>query len=136
MNERAVELVRQMGLNPGAKENEIRKLEAALRVELPHQYVEFMSYTNGVEGFIDPDRYLVVWPIEEVEIMNKELAVDEFTPGLIFFGSDGGGEGYAFDARNDEMHIVEIPLVGMSLDEATICGKTFYEFLIRCQQDQ
>ena len=53
------------------------------------------------------------------------MPVSEFAPGLILFGSDGGGEAYAFDVREAVPIIVEVPFIGMGGDEAKRCGASF-----------
>jgi len=122
-------LLEGLDLNPGASESDLRQVEAALAVVLPLEYVDLMRYSNGAEGPIGASSYLVLWPIEEIIPLNEDYAAGEFAPGLILFGTDGGGEGYAFDTRSAALPIVAVPLVGISLDEATLRGRTFGEFL-------
>ena len=87
-----------------------------------------MLESNGAEGFIGSS-YLVIWPIEQIIVLNQAYRVSEFNPGLVYFGSDGGGEAYAFDIRTKEMPIVEFPFESIHIEDAELCGKTFYEFL-------
>ena len=56
----------------------------------------------------------------------------KYAPGLVFFGSNGGGEAFAFDARVGEgMKIRMVPFVGMSLQDAKFIADTFQGFLFR-----
>jgi hypothetical protein len=55
--------------------------------------------------------------------------VAEFAPGLFAFGTNGGGEAFAFDLRTSTMPIVMVPFIGMELSEARSIGTTFNGFL-------
>ncbi len=46
-------------------------------------------FSNGIEGPIGKASYLSIWPINELIELNQEYAVDEFLPGIKYFGSDG-----------------------------------------------
>ena len=127
-------LVEKMDLNPGATEQSLQILSKEIGVQLPHKYIEFMRFSNGAEGAIGPNNYLVIWPVNEIKELNEGYAVDEFAPGLVLFGGDGGGTAYAFDTRFEEMPIVEVPLVGMDISLAKQCGATFKKFLEHVSQ--
>lgn len=72
----------------------------------------------GGEGWVG-DHYLVLFRAGELVEFNRDYEVAEYAPGLILFGSTGGGEGYAFDARSAGLPIVQVPLIGMSREDAT-----------------
>ncbi len=115
-------------LNPPIDRNEIKKVESVLGVAFPDDYVEFITFTNGAEGSIG-ENYLVLWAIDEIIELNEAYSVNEFTEGLVLFGSDGGGEAFAFDTRTNETQIVAVPFMGMDLDEVTTISNTFNGFL-------
>jgi hypothetical protein len=129
MNEIVTELTKRLDLKPGASENLLKMVESQLGVSLPPEYADFLKYSNGAEGTIGENSYLVLWPVEEIAPLNKAYAVGEFAPGLLLFGSDGGGVGYAFDTRSETMPIVEVPFIGMNLNDTKLRGLTFVEFL-------
>ena len=129
MDEEIKKLVEKMNSNPGATEQSLLTLSERAGIKFPHQYIEFMRFSNGAEGAIGPNNYLVIWPVNEIEELNEGYGVNEFAPGLILFGGDGGGTAYAFDARSKEMHILEVPLIGMDIRWAQQCGATFKKFL-------
>lgn len=128
MNEILIQLISEMNCNSGAPESVLKKLQLDLGISLPFEYVDFLVDCNGAEGDIGSS-YLVLWPVEEIILLNEEFGVHEFAPGLLLFGSDGGGEGYAFDTRLNPMPVVEVPFVGMDHKYARMCGQTFTEFL-------
>jgi len=57
--------------------------------------------------------------------MNKSYGVNDYAPGLFLFGSDGGGEAFAFDARSDAKPIVSVPFIGMELKLARPVASNF-----------
>ena len=74
-----------------------------------------MRVSNGVAGFVSGDEdaaYVRIDPLEEVRDEEARKASAEFWPGLVVFGSDGGGEAFAFDTRDPDMPIVVFPWIG------------------------
>jgi len=107
----------------------IAEWEKSLGVKLPEDYKELLRLTNGGEGFIGTNSYVVLWRIEELASMNRSYNVRQYAPGLILFGTNGGGEAYGFDTRGHQWLIVQVPFIGMSWDVAIVLGGTFNEFL-------
>lgn len=112
---------------PTAREA-IAVVESQSGVRLPDEYILFMLQSNGAEGMISKS-YLSIWPIERLVQANKEYEVDIYTPGLIYFGSDGGGMAYAFDYRSDRIKIVEFPFESIYIEDAKTCAESFNDFL-------
>ncbi len=115
--------------NPPVTPASVSRFAAESRFVLPEEYVRFLRLANGGEGFVGPHAYVMLWRLEELLEFNRGYDVDEFAPGLFLFGSDGGGEAYAFDSRSPQKPIVSVPFVGMELDEAWPIGANFDEFL-------
>ena len=93
------------------------------------EYSEFMRRSNGAEGTLPNGHYLMLWPIDQLVEANAGYCVSEFAPGLFLFGSDGGGEAYAFDTRDEPMRIVKLPFIPMSHEESKELGTSFEGFL-------
>ncbi|OPX42028.1 SMI1 / KNR4 family protein [Ruminiclostridium hungatei] len=129
MNEQVKKLIKSMDINPPASEKGISDVELEMGINFPVQYKEFMLESNGAEGRIGENSYLAIWSVEEIVPLNKDAKVEEFTPGLVFFASDGGGMAYAFDKREENVSIVEIPDDSIHIEDAKLIGKTFNEFL-------
>ncbi len=108
--------------------------EAIARLErlavLPKDYLRYMRHKNGGDGMVGAS-YLSLWPAHEIPALNEAYGVGIYAPGLLLFGSDGGDTAYAFDTRMIPAAIAAVPFVGMSLDETTILGRHFLEFLER-----
>lgn len=108
---------------------EIEQFESVAGFSLPAAYVRFLRRHNGGEGFIGQNSYIILWKLGELAEMNAAYHVSEFAPGLFIFGSDGGGEAYAFDVRTSAMPIVSVPFVGMDLSLAQVVALDFNDFL-------
>jgi hypothetical protein len=118
-----------LSLNPGASEDTLNAAMRALNVELPHDYRAFLGTSNGGEGFLG-ENYVSLWKAEELEPNNSGYNVASFAPGLLLFGSDGGGEAYAFDTRDNPWAVVKVPFIGMGEAGLAIpLGHSFTEFL-------
>lgn len=105
----------------------LNAFNSLLRTSLPKDYLDFFTLYNGGEGFIG-NEYLIIWPIEDILNFNHEYEVDKYAKDFLFFGSSGGGEGYAFDCRSEELTVVQIPFVGMSPEYANVIANTFSDF--------
>ena len=99
-----------------------RKLE----IDWPADYVEFLTEVGGGAGWVG-EHYLQAWPPDELVSANEALNLAEFAPNLVGFGSDGGGELYAFDRSFDPPHIVMTPMIGLGL--VNDFGASFLGFL-------
>jgi hypothetical protein len=124
------ELLDDFSGNVGTDNDVLREIEKNLAVKLPSDYKSFLSSINGGEGFVGK-HYLILWKAEELAQFNEEYQVAEYAPGLMFFGSNGGGEGFAFDTRVVPFRIVEVPFVGMSLECAITVADSFPALLDR-----
>jgi len=114
--------------NEGAADGVIDQLEAESGLLLPSAYSQLLRDMNGGEGFVGPS-YLILWKAEDLVSMNSAYEVNEYAPGLFVFGSDGGGEAFAFDTRDPAMPIVTVPFVGMDLSLARPMAPDFDAFL-------
>ena len=81
------------------------------------------------KGFIG-EHYVIFWGAGQLAEMNQGYDVQEYAPGLLLFGSDGGGEAYGFDTRQTPWVIGQVPFVGMAREEFWKMGSSFLEFLV------
>lgn len=121
-------LLVRLNLNTPASPQAITSCETALGIALSEQYKTFLNLSNGAEGFVG-DSYLILWCAEQLAELNNAYHVTEYAPGLVLFGSSGGGEAYAFDARYPDLPIVQVPFVGMDLREVCQVAPTFLGFM-------
>jgi cell wall assembly regulator SMI1 len=114
--------------NPGVTEQVLQTVEAVPGLRLPDDYRDFLIRFNGGEGFIGK-HYLILWKAEELHQFNRDYQVNEYAPGFFMFASDGGGDGFAFDTRSSPYRVMEVPFIGMSLDDAFLVANSFMGLL-------
>ena len=99
----------------------------------PSDYLNALQFTNGGEGYVRRS-YLRLFSTEKLLLFNNAYQVEKFAPGLVLFGSNGGGEAFGFDTRKDPAEIVQIPFIPMDFKYAKSLGKSFSEFLNRLEE--
>ncbi|GGJ90870.1 hypothetical protein GCM10007426_20070 [Alloalcanivorax dieselolei] len=114
----------------GASQDKITRLENRIGIDFPEDYLEFLRVSNGGEGFVGC-HYLVLWKAEELEEFNDDYEVNENAPGIFLFGSDGGGEGFGFDLRSKPYRVLQVPFIGMSVQDAKPVADGFSHFIER-----
>lgn len=119
--------IADIDFNDGASEESISIAENKLDVRLPDDYRNFMIEHNGGEGCVGDFAYIKLWKIEEIVELNELYEVKEYTPNLIYFGSDGGDMAYAFDLSKGQY--VEFPFMAIHEDEEEILGASFQEMM-------
>jgi cell wall assembly regulator SMI1 len=122
-------LLFKFSMNPPADETAIKTAETASAIRFPSEYRDFLEFTNGGEGQIGSGGYAALWRVEDLCAFNREYQVETYAPSLFFFGSDGGGEAFAFDLRTPQRTIVQVPFIGMSLADTIVVASNFHEFL-------
>ena len=113
---------------PGAEKKAALRAYQTLNIYPPADYLTALQFTDGGEGFIRYS-YFRLYSITELLLFNESYQVERFAPKLVIFGSNGGGEAFGFDAREDLIEIVQIPFIPMDFHYAKPLGKNFMEFL-------
>jgi len=111
----------------GASDEEIRRAEEELGRRLPDDYLEFMRWRNGGEGAVGEEGYAHLCAVGELAEFNAAYAELDHLSGFLLFGSDRGGEAFAF---TDEGDVVVVPFIGGAED--AVPQGSFAEFLLRC----
>lgn len=98
---------------------------------LPSDYIEYIKDTGGFEcptyGESEPG-YAVLWSFDEIGQCNADVEIEEFAPGFVAFGGDGGGELLVFDSTGA---IFKLPMIGMKPDTAIRIAENFQELISR-----
>src|SRR5579863_3299395 len=131
MNEDISALLSNIKRTAPVSDTSLAKLHTQLGTTLPPSYEDFFRFSNGIEGFINKDFYLALWPVEKLVTNNQGYSVDEFAPGLFLIGSDGGDEAYGLDLRPGSAtygYFVNVPFIGMDWQESRLLGATFTDF--------
>jgi SMI1 / KNR4 family (SUKH-1) len=105
-----------------APESEIDHLVSVSPVELPAAYLSLLRVSNGGEGPLAVQPYLVILDNAE-RVANAIAGADhqEFFPGFVMIGSNGGGEYIALDTRKAApWPVVAIDMVNIDLDESVL----------------
>lgn len=123
------EMLKEFDFQTPASNDVIDSFEKTSNMILPAEYKIFLKLTNGGEGFIGANSYLILWPVEELIELNKSYKIDDYAPGLFIFGSNGGGEAYAFDTRMGIMDVVQVPFVGMDMALTQKIATSFDKFI-------
>lgn len=121
-------------LRDGANELSIKNAQRELHWNFPTIYKDFLLKYDGGEGFVG-DNYVILWASNEIAQFNNDYQVQQYAPGLVLFGSNGAGEGYAFDARVLDAPIVQVPFIGMELSYAEPIALDFDEFFVKLAED-
>jgi hypothetical protein len=127
LNPQIIEFMEGFERNPRAEPMVIQQVVKELNLDLPSEYLDLFSLMNGGEGFIG-DNYCRFYALEDLMPLNEAFLVKEFAPGLFIFGSNGGGEAFAFNTKSSPFSILEIPFIPMDVNWAKLLGKTMDEF--------
>jgi SMI1 / KNR4 family (SUKH-1) len=107
---------------------DLRFAEAQLGVSFPADYRNFIT----TSGRVDRDfggSWLMLYGTEELVPLNRAHDHSDSHPGLVFFGSNGGGEGVGFDFRSVPPPVVLVNWVSAGWQDAIRQADTFTEFI-------
>src|SRR5260370_25991157 len=112
MNSQTKILLSELRQNPPVSVEEIERAQTTLGHEFPNDYVEFLRFCNGGEGFIG-ETYVIFWRAREVPEFNTLYEVTTYAPGLLLFGSNGGGGADTFSTQHTYMVTLQGPICGL-----------------------
>jgi hypothetical protein len=96
---------------------------------LPYQYEQYMMAHGTLEGFTsDGEMYVSLWELSDISVCNSDIQIQEYAPGFLAFGGDGGGEILAFDVSGA---VYKLPLIGMEPGVAIKLAGSFTELASR-----
>jgi SMI1 / KNR4 family (SUKH-1) len=116
--------------NPPASADVLRSLSSRIPYELPSDYVAFLRTSNGGYGDLPMNPwYCELWPAESLADYNRDYEVSLCCAGFFGFGTSGGGEMFAFDARGPQpWPVVIVPFIGMEPSVALPLAPDFLSF--------
>ena len=129
-------LPRWIVANAGATDDEINALTASAPHPLTNTYLSLLRTANGGEAEIgantDSDAsYLVLWAASEVVPFNADYEIRKYAPAFFAFGSNGGGELFAFDTRISDDSVFMLPMIGMSDNDGMLFADSMDAFARR-----
>ncbi|MGN6481477.1 SMI1/KNR4 family protein [Luteibacter sp.] len=86
---------------------------------LPDDYLMFMEASNGGAGFVGSN-FIHLWRVEEIAPWNEDYESSRYAPGLLLFASNGAGEGFGFDLRQNDVKVVMVPFIGLGWADAIV----------------
>jgi hypothetical protein len=101
-------------------------------MKLPEEYVRYCAADGPKEGGLSVQPlWFQLWPLAEVEQLNRDYQVTEFAPGFLGFGSNGGGELLAFGADG---RVFTMPFVGMGREHAWLVAESWSGFVEKMER--
>ena len=92
----------------------------------PEDYLAFLAESDGGDGPVGAEGYVVLWPVDELVRANRGYSVKEFLADTVLIGSDGGGEGFGFRRRSDGSFVyISVPLGSLFEDDIVEHGPRF-----------
>lgn len=133
MNEQTRRILSELPhIHPGASEEAIKSLQESVTIDLPVSYIQFLRYSNGIEGPIGSKHYLQLWPAKEVVQETIGYGGVKYAPGLLMIGSNGGNVVYGLDLREANPvggAFVEMDFIGLDWEDVFYRTKTFDAFI-------
>ena len=101
---------------------------------LPLDYKTFLSITNGLEGEIG-DYYVRLFNLKELQETYEDKDEQEFFPGLLTIGTDGGGEKFSYKI-DEEMNLYLVPAIGEFDEDGILIAYDFMHLLKRLSENE
>ena len=107
--------------------NDIGIVEEQLHIVFPEDYLEFLKWSHGGEGYIGKN-YVSLWKVEDLEVLNREYQIQTYlSKGYLGIGTDGGGICYGF-CLEKQFAIFKCPLGDLDINEITIVANSIKDF--------
>lgn len=118
-------------LEKGASSEELKDFGKKTNFIFPTDYLEFMQFSNGGEGDVGENSYLILWSLSELPEINIDFSNSSLYPiffsKYFFFGRSAGPTLYAFNKQDGS--IFEIPEIGIDEKVIKVIATTFTEFI-------
>ena len=128
-NEKYYKGLRKAGWNSnkGANLNDIGIAQKQLHIAFPEDYLEFLKWSNGGEGYIG-ENYISFWKVEDLAALNAEYQIQKYlSEKFLGIGADGGGICYGF-CLEKQFAIFKCPLGDLDINEITIVANSIKDF--------
>ena len=107
--------------------NDIGIVEKQLHIAFPEDYLEFLKWSNGGEGYIG-ENYISFWKVEDLAALNAEYQIQEYlSEKFLGIGTDGGGICYGF-CLETQFAIFKCPLGDLDTNGITIVANSIKDF--------
>ena len=100
---------------------------------LPSEYIQYLQQGERTYGFTDLFcGYFQLEPLESIVQLNTDFDIERSAAGFLLFGTNGGGELYAFDLHGA---VFLIPAVVPTYEDAIQICNSWAEFQVHIQID-
>ena len=107
--------------------NDIVIVEEQLHIVFPEDYLEFLKWSNGGEGYIG-ENYISFWKVEDLAALNTEYQIQKYlSEKFLGIGTDGGGICYGFYLEK-EFAIFKCSLGDLDINGITIVANSIKDF--------
>jgi hypothetical protein len=93
---------------------------------IPTPYHTYFFSGALTEGSMEAEPgYFILWHPDEIDQNNADIQIEEYAPGFIAFGGNGGGELLVFDK---EGAVFMLPMIGMEPQYAQKIAASWQDF--------
>jgi hypothetical protein len=114
-----------------ATEADLHNIQLRFGARVPKDYLDFLRISNGGEGSLPVQPWwFVIWAAETIIERWIAYEMEEYIPGYLAFGSNGGGEAFVFNlnaATPERVYIM--PFIGMEPGQEILVASSFKEFV-------
>jgi hypothetical protein len=122
-------LTKKMDLENGASDDAISELHHFVQKRLPNTFIEWLRFSNGGSGEIGA-QFVILYAADEIIENMAGYAIASALPGMLLFGSSGGGEAYLFDLRTEGAPVVQARFSGgLNFEDCQTLAPSFEVFL-------
>ena len=113
--------------NKGTNLNDIGIVEKQLHIAFPEDYLEFLKWSNGGEGYVG-ENYISFWKVEDLAALNAEYQIQKYlSEKFLGIGTDGGGICYGFYLEK-KCAFFKCPLGDLDTNGITIVANSIKDF--------
>ena len=125
------ELMARIERGPGATDVDVEAVRSASPGQLPEDYLAFLRWANGAEGYVAGRGYVRLWSAQDVVRFNRAYQIPDFIPGALLVGTDASVMGYGFDWTAGDPRIVDVELAALDREYVRNVAGSFTELIRR-----
>jgi len=114
---------------PGASRTDVDALREFSPGVLPDDYLSFLLWSDGAEGYAGGGAYVRLWSAQDVIRFNRAYQIPDFIPGLLLVGTDASVMGYGLDWRSNDVQCVDVELAALDRDYVRDVAESFAELI-------
>ncbi len=120
-----LENIKGIEKNEGANDTEIRETEKELKFKIPGELEEVLRESNGFSC----DSGVLVYGTSEIAERNMNYEVEEYAPGYLAIGDDGGDYVFLISQEEGEKKILAVDCGDMNPEDSEIVSHSLKEWI-------